>query len=116
MFLANVFLFICETFLHENNFNFYSYKFSYKFAFIQIFLQFFWFSRTKQERKSVFGRWWTKNVSAFCLWWVALYFKGIPNSVDFYLYMLLLVYNFMIEIGETKLYDNFPSNHLLINE
>ena len=33
----------------------------------------------------------TRNSFAFCLWQVALYFKGMPNSIDFYKRILLHV-------------------------
>ena len=26
----------------------------------------------------------TRNISVFCLWRVALFFKAMPNSIDFY--------------------------------
>ena len=68
-------------FLHENNRNYISFRFSYKFAFI-LFLSFL----TNQKQESGFqqvGGLVTRNIFAFCLQRVALYFKGMPNSIDF---------------------------------
>ena len=68
--------------LHQNNRNYNSYRFSYKFAFI-LFLSFL----TNQKQESGFrqvGGLVTRNISAFCLYRVALYFKAMPNSIDFY--------------------------------
>ena len=69
-------------FLHENNRTYSSYRFSYKFAFI-LFLYFL----TNQKQESSFqqvGSLVTRNISGFCLQGVALYFRAMPNSKDFY--------------------------------
>ena len=69
-------------FLHENNRNYNSYRFDYKFVFI-LFLPFL----TNQKQESGFqqvGGLVTRNISAFSAQRVALYFKAIPNSIDFY--------------------------------
>ena len=65
-------------FLHENNPNYNSYIFSYKFAFI-----FFFSFLTNQKQESRFQQV-GGNISVFCLQWVVLYFKAMPNSMDFY--------------------------------
>ena len=76
-------------FLHENNRNFDSDRFSYRFAFI-LLLSFL--TNQKQESASQqVGGLVTKNTSVFCLWRVALYFKAVPNSIDFYKEILLHV-------------------------
>ena len=83
-FVAKILQGICGRFLYENNRNFHSYKFSYKFNFINsIFLSF----HRNQKQESNFqqvGALVTRNSFAFCLQRVALYFKSIPNSIDFY--------------------------------
>ena len=59
-----------------------SYTFSYKSAFI-LFLSFL----TNQKQESGFQQvdgLVTRNISVFCLERVALYFKAMPNSIDFY--------------------------------
>ena len=59
-----VLLVIWETFLHENNRNYNSYKFSYKFAFI---LSFYFLTSQKQEsRFQQVGSLVTGNISIFC--------------------------------------------------
>ena len=68
-------------FLHENNRNYISYRFSYKFAFI-LFLNFL----SNQKQQSGFQQvcsLLTRNISVFCLKWVAICFKATPNSIDF---------------------------------
>ena len=76
-------------FLHENNRNFDSDRFSYKFAFILLFS---FLTNQKQESASQqVGGLVTKNTSVFCLWRVALHFKAVPNSIDFYKEILLHV-------------------------
>ena len=71
---------IWETFLDKNNRNYDSYKFSYKFAFI-LFLSFLTNQKQGYGLQQVGGLV-MRNISVFC--WVALYFKAIPNSIDFY--------------------------------
>ena len=74
------FIAIWEIFLHENNRNCNSYMFSYKFAFI-LFLSLL----INQKQESGFQHvddLVTRNIFDFCL--VALYFKAMPNSIDFY--------------------------------
>ena len=77
-----VLLAIWEKCLHENNCNYDSYRFSYKYAFI-LFLSFL----DNQKQESSFQQVCsvvTRNISVFCLYRVALYFKAMPNSIDFY--------------------------------
>ena len=62
-------------FLHESNRNYNSYKLCYKFAFI-LFFSFL----TNQKQESGFQQ----VVGASGLLRVALYFKAIPISIDFY--------------------------------
>ena len=72
---------ILERFLRENNRNYNSYKFSYKFDLIPVLS-----CRRNQKQESKFqqlGDLVTKNISAFCLWRVALYFKGTANLKGF---------------------------------
>ena len=73
---------IWERFLYENNRSYNSYKLSCKFTFI-LCLSF----RRNQKPDSNFqqvGDLVTRNISVFCLKRVKLYFKGMPNSIDFY--------------------------------
>ena len=89
--LAMILLPVWEIFLHENNCHHNSYRFSYKFAFI-LFFSFL----THQKQESGFqqvGGLVTRNISVFCLWPVALYFKAMPNQYTFlkeFSYMLFL--------------------------
>ena len=72
---------IWKRFLYENNCNYNSCKFSHKFIFI-LFLSF----HRNQKQESNFqqvGGLVTRN-SFTRLWGAALYFKGMPNSIDFY--------------------------------
>ena len=78
---VGVLLAIWEIFLHEDNRNNISKRFSYKFALI-LFLSFV----TNQKQELGFQQvvsLVTRNISAFCLKRVALYFKAMPNSIDF---------------------------------
>ena len=80
--LAKVLLAIWEKFLNENNRNYNSYRFSYKFAFV-LYLGFL----TNQKQESDFqqvGGLVTRNISVFVYSGVALYFKAMPNLIDFY--------------------------------
>ena len=80
--VAKVSLGIWEIFLLENNRNYNSHRSGYKFTFI-LFLSFL----PNQKQESGFqqvGGLVTKNISVFSLERVALYFKAMPNSVDFY--------------------------------
>ena len=68
--------------LDENNRNYDLNSFSCKFAFI-LFLSFL----TNQKQESDFqqiGGLVTRDISVFCLQRVVLYFKVMPNSIDFY--------------------------------
>ena len=81
-FVAKALLAIRQIFLHENNRSYNFYRFSEKFAFI-LFLSFL----TNQKQKLGFqqvGGLVMRNFSIFCLWRMALYFKAMPNSIDFY--------------------------------
>ena len=73
---------IWERFLYENNPNYNSYKFSDKFTFIPVLS----FSRSQKQEPNFqqVGDLVTRNIFVFCLKRVALYFKGMPNSIDFY--------------------------------
>ena len=70
-----VLLAISQIFLHENNRNYISYRFSYKFAFI-VFL--FFLAVQKVLSKLV-----VKQREIF-LFFVFVYFRIKPNSIDFY--------------------------------
>ena len=78
---VKVLLAIWEVFLRENNRNYNSDRFSHKFVFIPVlsFLR-------KQKKNQVLAGYGlvTRNISVFCLQQVALYFKAIPNSINFY--------------------------------
>ena len=66
-----------EIFLHENNRNYICHRFRYKFAFIHLL-----YFLTNQEQESCFqqiGSLVARNISTFCLWRVALYFKAMSN-------------------------------------
>ena len=68
--------------LHKSNPKYISNRFSYKFAFI-LFLSFL----TNQIQESGFQQFdilIKRNISAFYLLQVALHFKAISNSIDFY--------------------------------
>ena len=98
--VAKVLLATWETFLHENNCTYNSYRFSYKFAFI-LFSPFL----TNQKQESGFqqvGGLVTRNISVFSLKRVALYLKVMPNSMDFYEGSLpcyfCLYYSFMLQV------------------
>ena len=87
--VAKFLLAISEIFFHENNRNYNSYIFSYKFAFVLFFSVL-----TNQKQESGFqevGGLVTINISVFCLWQVALYFKAMLNSIDFYIGIFLNV-------------------------
>ena len=79
-YVAKILLAIWEMFLHENNRHYSSCIFSYKFEFI-FFLSFLTNEKQEPGFQQVGGLE-TINISVFCL--VALYFKAMPNSIDFY--------------------------------
>ena len=86
---AKVLLTIWDIFLRENNCNYNSYEFSCKLDFI-LFLSFL----ANQKQKSDFqqgGALVTRNISVFCLQWTVLYFKAMPDSIDFYKGIFLYV-------------------------
>ena len=94
--VAKVLLAILEIFLLENNRNYDPYGFSYKRAFI-LFFSFL----TNQKEESGFqqvGGLVTRIISVFCLQRVALYFKAMPNSIDFYkgIFLLLIPVRFIV--------------------
>ena len=62
-------------------FNCNSDKRSWKFAFIAFF---YLRNQTQESGFNQIGGLLTRNISFFCLWWFALYFKVMPNSIDFY--------------------------------
>ena len=70
---------IWKIFLYENNCNYNSYKFSYKSTLIS----FFSFRRNQKQESNIYqdGDLVTRNIYLFCF---TIYFKGIPNSKDFY--------------------------------
>ena len=77
-----VLLAIWDIFSHENNGHYKSYRCNYKFAFI-LYLSFL----TNQKQESVFqqvGGLVITNISVFCLYGAALYFKATSNSIEFY--------------------------------
>ena len=71
-----------RVFLYENNFIYKIYKFSYKLT----FSLFFPFLKTKIKNKFFWKLvvWQQKAFSFFCLQRVVLYYKGVPNLIDFY--------------------------------
>ena len=79
--VAKKLLAIWETFLDESIYGYSPYKFIYKFALVTLF------SIRKNQKQESFSRQVgglvTRNISGFCLKQVTLYFKGMPNSVDF---------------------------------
>ena len=85
--VTKVLLALSDKVLHENNRKYNSYRFSCKFAFI-LFLSFL----TNQKKESGFHQvddMVKRNICAFCLEQVVLYFKAIPNSIDCYKRILL---------------------------
>ena len=70
---------IWERFLYENNRNYDSYKLSYKFTFIP----FLSIHRNRKQDSNIqqVGGLVTRNSFAFCLKRVALYLKGVLNSI-----------------------------------
>ena len=87
--VTKVLLALSDKVLHENNRKYNSYRFSCKFAFI-LFLSFL----TNQKKESGFhqvGDMVKRNICALCLEQVVLYFKAIPNSIEFYKGILLHV-------------------------
>ena len=102
-FVAKVLPAVWEIFLHEKNCNYNFYRFSYKFASI-LFLSFL----TNQKQESSFqqvGGLVKRNISVFCLYWVALNFKAMLNSTDLkeFSYMLFLfVLYFHVSQGENR--------------
>ena len=94
--VAKVLLAILEIFLRENNRNYDPYRFNYKFAFI-LFLPFL----TNQKEESSFqqvGGLVRRIIPVFCLRRVAFYFKAMPNSIDFYkgIFLLLIPVRFIV--------------------
>ena len=81
-YVEKILLAILKIFLYENNRSYNSYRFSYKFAFIL----FFSFLTNKEQKLGLqqVGGLAMRNISVFCLQLVALSFKDIPNSIDFY--------------------------------
>ena len=109
--VAKVLLAIWEIFLHENNRNYNSYRFSYKFAFI-LFLSFL----TNQKQESGFqqvGGLVTRNISVFCLKRLALYFKAIPISIDFYKGIFLHV--IPVRIIVPCIYQPIIAEHIVLS-
>ena len=95
---------IREIFLHENNRNYNSYRFSYKFTFI---LSLSFLPNQKQEPGfQQVGGLVTRNISVVCLYGVALYFKAMPNSIDFYKGIFLHVIQIKIALISKFSHDN----------
>ena len=69
-------------FLHGNNRNYNSCKFSYKFTLIP-FLSFLKYQKQESNFQQGGGLL-TRTIFVFCLLRVALYFKALPNSINFY--------------------------------
>ena len=79
---SKVLLAVWETLLHEHNCHYAYYWFGYKFVFI-LFYSFL--ANQKQEFGfSQVGGLVTRNIYDFCLYWVAVYFKAMQDSIDFY--------------------------------
>ena len=80
---------IWERFSCKNDRNGDSHKSSYKFTFIPFLsLQ---INQTQESNFQQVGGLVTRKSFAFCLQWVAFYFKSMPNSIDFYKNILLYV-------------------------
>ena len=79
---------IWERSLYENNRNSNSCKFCCKY----IFIPFLFFHRNQKQESNFqqVGGLVTWNSFTFYLQWVALYFKGMPNSIDFHKRIFLL--------------------------
>ena len=71
-----------ERFLDEKNRNYNSYNINYRF----VFIPFFSFCRNQKQESNFqkFGDLVTRSIFPFCLLRVLLYFKGMPNSIDFH--------------------------------
>ena len=81
--IAKIIQGIRQTLLNKNNCTYNCHKFSCKFFFI-FFLS---CRRNKKKRVKFSSSWWSddeKYFFLFCLSWVALYFKAMPNSIDFF--------------------------------
>ena len=86
--VTKVLLAIWEIILRENNCNYNSYRFSCKFFIL--FLSFLTNQKQESGFQQVVGLV-TRNISVFCLLRVALCFKTMLNSIDFYGGIFLLV-------------------------
>ena len=69
-------------FLYEYNHESTFYKFSYKFANIPVLL--YWRNQKQELNFQKVCNLVTINISDFSLQWVTLYFKDMPNLIDFY--------------------------------
>ena len=78
--LAKILQKFWQKLLYEDNRNYNFYKFSYKFTFIR----FLSFHRNQESNFQQVGRLVTTNRFAFYLQQVALYFKGMSNSIVVY--------------------------------
>ena len=106
-----------EIFLHKNNRHYNSYRCSYKFEIIALlsFLR-----NLKQESNfQLVGGLETKGISIFCIWLVVLYFRVIPNSIDFYkefsyrllhYFCLYYIAPWASRVFHTSYFNNGPSN------
>ena len=72
---------IWQIFFMKINFN--SYKFRCRLAFIHLFCHFIE-TKNKNEIFRNMAVWLWEEFPLFCLNWVALFFKYIPNSIDLY--------------------------------
>ena len=104
--VEKVLLAIWEIFIHENNRNYNSYRFSHKFAFI-LFLVFLTIQKQELCFQQVGGQV-AKNISVFCLQRVALYFKAMSNSIDFYkgIFLLSILVRILVPCSKVTVLKN----------
>ena len=99
-------------FLHENDYNYDSYKIRYKSAFI-LFLSFLR-NKKKEPKFHQVGGLITRNISTFCLKWVALYFKSMLNSIPFYngIFLHVIPVHIIVPCTNCTLTEAFVQNFL----
>ena len=101
--VAKVLLAIWETFLHEKNRSYNFSRLSDKFLFVLFFS--FLTNQNQTSGFQQFGGLVMRNISVFCTWRVALYFKAMLNSIEFYKGIFLRVIPVRIIIPWEKLVD-----------
>ena len=104
-------------FLHESNRKYNFYRFSYKFAFI--FFLYFLINQKEEPGFQQAGSLVTRNRFVFCLYRVALYFKAMSNSIDFYKRILLHVIRILLHVIRFRIivpwfFHDDSDTHILI--